>query len=473
MADAITIQCAGDLSNFFSRSQNYLDPEFARITTITGFWEGKVKSAGTFPIGTGWAARHTVLGDQRINQTSINFNVMVGHQDDCVSSCNSIPQQRVFQSVDHQWYRVFQHSEYTKPFCLKTMVQESGAFLNQQVQQQFDMLKGVTMDVNDEFMRSSVAGNSNNHWIAVDDGTNTPKVAKVLSGSKSWRFASDANGNTNVNKIILNSTITDPNSIGLLTVETLNEVRQNGMYNHAFTADGLMEVYTDSQTSLYIPKLDSNQRMDNRWRDPEILDPKFSGVQTYAGYAFPADPFSMRYFWDLNDSNYPNGVLTRINPWDNVQVSEGCFSEASQAFLNADFALAMPYNGMVGGYQTLSYPTPPNQSFAQPFSPYDGMWKWVNDNNQITPCNIEKNLGFWYMVYERAFKPDKPQLGHLVLHRRPYTQGVIKSCRTLQVPVTGSYSCFTACPPTNFWPPALVTRQTCGKWNSTGVCTGS
>jgi len=473
MADTISISCAADLSNFFSRSQNHLGTEFGKIKTIKGVWEGRVKSMGQFPLATGFAARHTVLGDQRINQTTINFVPMVGHQDDCVASCNSLPQQRVFQAVDHRWYRVMSHSEYTKPFCLKTMVQEAFE-LNQQVQQQFDMLKGVTMDINDEFSRSNVAANSDNHWIAVDDGTSNPYVSKFFSGARAWRFASDANGNINVNKVILNSAITNPAWIGNLTVETLNRVRTNGMYNGAFMVDQQMEVITDYDSADYLVKLDSNQRMDNRWRDPGVLEPKLGVVKQYANYTFSEDPFCMRYFWDTSDPNYPNGVLTRINPWDNAQVSEGCFSEASEAYLNADFQISIPYNGFTGGYQTMNYPPPPNQTFGQPFSPYDGMWTWQNNKaDAITPCNIELNLGYWYMVWEMAYKPDRPQLGHLVLHRRPYTQGVIKSCRSLTVPVTGSYSCFTACPPYNFWPPTLVTRQTCGKWNSTGVCTGS
>lgn len=470
----ITIGCYADISNFLSRSQNFLSPEFAKITGINGTWQGKIKSGGVFPQATGFAARHTVLGFQRANETNITFTPMVGHQDDCVASCNSQPRQRTIQSVDHRWYRVMQHSEYTTPFCLKTMWQEAFE-LKQQIQNIFDNLKMVTMTINDEFSRSSQAVNSDNHWIAVDNGTNTPVILRSSvtpsTIGNTWRFAQDVNGNYNVNKIIIDPSI-QPQNIGYLTVDVLNRIRQVGIYRGAFTLDGNMDVITDYDTADYIPKIDSNQRLDNRYRDPESLNPQFASIKQYAGYNFMWDPFAMRYFWDLNDPNYPNGVMTRIAAWSGQQVSEGCIDDVSDAYENADFILTLPFNNMQWQYQTMNYPTSlPGQTFEQPFAPYDGMWKWVNDNNPITPCNIERNMGFWYMVWEMAARPDKPQLGHAVFHRRFNTRGVIKSCRPLTVPAGSYASCFTPCPPYNFWPPALVTRQTCGRWNNQGTCT--
>lgn len=471
MAAEFVITCPNDLANFFSRSQNYLDREFGKIDTIRGVWEGRIKSAGMFPHSTGFAARHTVLGQQRINQTQIAFTPMVGHQDDCVASCDADPIPTKFQAVDHRWYRVMQHSRVSDVFCLKTMWQESFE-LEQQVQQQFDMLKMVTMDVNDEFSRTGVVQNSDNHWIAIDDGTNDPKIIKTISGNQSWTFAADANNTPNINKIILNPTY-QPGQIGYLTVETLNRVRVSGMYNGAFQPNDMMEVMSDIETFDYMVKLDSNQRQDNRWRDPALLNPAFGNVKQYANYGAIEDPFQLRYFWDLTDPNYPGGVLTRINPWDNTPVTEGCFSQASEKYIRADFALHIPWNGMQCMYQTMNYPTSlPGQSYAQPFSPYAGMWTFQNNvYDEIVGQNIERNKGYWYMVWEMAMKPFKPQLGHVVLARRPYTDGVIKSCRTLQTgPTGGSYSCFNPCPPYDFWPPALVVRQTCGSWNSCNLC---
>lgn len=478
MADnVITLGCYQDLSNFLSRSQNYLSTEFGLIEGLNGTWQGRIRSGGVFPQATGFAARHTVLGFQRARETEIKFTPMVGHQDDCTASCNSQPIKRKIQSVDHRWYRVMNHSEYTEPFCLKTMWQESFE-LKQQIQNIFNNLKMVTMTINDEFSRSNQVYYSDNHWIAVDDGTNTPRIMNSQSTpsimGKTWRFEQDVNGNFNVNKIILDPTI-NPANIGYLTVDVLNRVRQWGIYRMAFESGKNIEVITDWDTADYIPKIDSNQRLDNRFREPTSLNPAFNAIKSYANYDFVEDPLLMRYFWDLNDPNYPGGVLTRIEAWNGVQASEGCIDDVSQAYLDADFQISIPFNNKQWDFQTMSYPTSlPGQNFEQPFAPYSGMWTWQNNvSDQITPCNLERNMGYWYMVWEMAARPDRPQLGHAVLHRRFNTRGVIKSCRPLQVAVSGSYAanCFTPCPPYNFWPPALVVRQTCGRWNNTGTCT--
>jgi hypothetical protein len=472
MAQEFVITCPTDLSNFFSRSQNYLDKEFGKIETVHGVWEGKVKSGGQFPQSTGWAARHTVLGDQRINQTQIQFFPMVGHQDNCAASCDANPVVTQFQAVDHRWYRVMQHSRVSPVYCLKTMWQESFE-LEQQVAQQFRMLKEVTLDVDDEFYRTGVVFNSDNHWVAINNTTSNPQIVNNISGVQAWSFPTDANGYPIIDKIVLNPAYT-PQQIGYLTVETLNRVRRKGIYNGAFSKGENMEVMSDWETFDYMVKLDSNQRQDNRWRDPEVLNPRLGNVYSYAMYDCTEDPFQLRYFWDLNDPNYPNGVLTRINPWHNAPVTEGCFSEGSDDFINADFALHIPWNGKQCMWQHTNYPTSlPGQNFQQPFSPYNGMWRWENNKyDNIVGQNIELNKGYWFMVWEKAMKPYLPQLGHVILTRRPYTSGVIASCRPLQVPGfgSGSGSCFNPCPPYDFWPPALVAYQTCGSWNSCNFC---
>jgi hypothetical protein len=474
--NVIQLGCWQDLSNFLSRSQNHLDTEFGLIEGLNGTWQGKIKSGGVFPQSTGFAARHTVLGFQRARETQIKFTPMAGHQDDCVASCNSQPIPRKIQSVDHRWYRVMNHSEYTEPFCLKTMWQEAFE-LKQQIANIFENLKQVTMTINDEFSRSNQVFYSDNHWLAIDNGTNTPVIQNSVStpivAGATWRFAQDVNGNYDTNKVILGPNIL-PQNIGYLTVDVLNRVRQWGIYRNAFDKTKPITVITDWDTADYIPKIDSNQRLDNRHRDPESLDPAFNAIKSYSSYDFEEDPLIMRYNWDLNDPNYPNGVFTRVEAWAGTPASEGCIDDVSADFLNADFQISIPFNNKQWKYQTMSYPTSlPGQSFEQPFAPYNGMWTWQNNKtDQITPCNLEQNMGYWYMVWEMAAMPDRPQLGHAVFHRRFNTRGVIKSCRPLTVSMAGSYaSCFNPCPPYNFWPPALVTRQTCGRWNNTGTCT--
>ena len=396
--NVIQLGCWQDLSNFLSRSQNHLDTEFGLIEGLNGTWQGKIKSGGVFPQSTGFAARHTVLGFQRARETQIKFTPMAGHQDDCVASCNSQPIPRKNQSVDHRWYRVMNHSEYTEPFCLKTMWQEAFE-LKQQIANIFENLKQVTMTINDEFSRSNQVFYSDNHWLAIDNGTNTPVIQNSVStpivAGATWRFAQDVNGNYDTNKVILGPNIL-PQNIGYLTVDVLNRVRQWGIYRNAFDKTKPITVITDWDTADYIPKIDSNQRLDNRHRDPESLAPPSTPSR--------ATPPTIRgrsahnaVQLGFDGPELPNGVFTGVRSVGRSSRLRGLHRRCFERLSERGFPISIPFNNKQWKYQTMSYPTSlPGQSFEQPFAPYNGMWTWQNNKtDQITPCNLEQNMGYW------------------------------------------------------------------------------
>lgn len=462
---ATVLQCVDDLRNWFSRSQHFLEPAFKEYTTIRGAWEGTIRNGGNFPVGTGGRARVTTLGSERMAPADMVWTPLIGLQDDCVVSCNVPLREVPIGNADHKWYGVFVHGQYTTPFCLESMWLDA-LNLPAQIRNRLMNLKRRSVDVMDEFFRMHQIQFSDHKWMGVDDGTNSGTIREGL-----WRFELDANGQPNVNKIILIGV--EPENVALPSISIFNWIREFGSYEGAFPLEGNIPIYTDFETATELPKFDTNVRMDNRYRQPGALDPSLTGVDAYAGYRFNRDPFMFRYYWDTEDENYPDGVLTRINHWTNREVSENCVSAASADYLNADFTLQVPFSNMVWEWQNYETPNPPDMPYEQPDSPYNGMWRFVNEVNEITPCNSQRNLAYWQMILKKAAKPDMTNLGHVVLTRRFNSRGVFKSCKALTVPVGGTYDCTPVCPPIDAFPPAYATREVCGMWNEAGATCGS
>lgn len=466
---AIEISCAQDIATYFSRNQHYLEPTFRELKTIRGAWEGMIRNGGQFPTGTGFRARVSTLGSERMDPADMQWVAMVGLQDDCVTSCN-VPSQEVnIGNADHRWYGVFSHGQYTTPFCLEKMWADS-INLPQQIRNRMMNLKQRTVDVMDEFYRKNTLGYADHRWAG------NSSTGEVTDGG--WNFEYDANGEVNIDKII----ITDdsllgaggtPVNIGLPSLDAMNYIKEYGSYDGAFELDGPTTAMVDMEIAQQLPKFDTNVRADNRYRQPTVLNPGLNTVDEYGGFRFRRDPFIVRYYWDVDDPNYPDGVLTRIKQWSKRRVSEGCVSTVSTDYLKADFTVIIFPNEEVWEWQNYETPNPPEMPFEQPFSPYNGIWHFRNQIDEITPCNRQKNLAYWEMILKKAAKPNLTSMGHVYLVRRYNSRGVFASCRGLTVPTGGSYDCSLSCPPIDATPPAYVSRVVCaGKYNPAGANCG-
>ena len=149
-------------------------------------------------------------------------------------------------------------------------------------------------------------------------------------------------------------------------------------------------------------------------------------------------------------------------------MSEGCFSVGAQDYMDADFQISFLWGGATFEVQNGMQPTsaPGGVNMAATASPWNGAWRWLNEINEITPCNVDRNKGFWRAVFKMAAKPrESGQRGHAILHRRFPFRGVSKICRDLGTPVGGSVDCTNTCPALDNYPPALVDPFTCGSWN--------
>lgn len=475
MPDIGSIGCSADISNHFSVAQHYLEPIRKALNGRVGTWENMIPTGGRFPVGSGFAARVTTLAQQRLGYTDLNlWQDMVGLQNDCAVTCD--PPVKVLNpgNANHQWYRLMNVSYNTQPYCLESMF--SAAFdLEQQIAQIYKDLFMVRADVMDEFSRNNQVGLSAFRWLGYDPPQN--QVGSPALFQSQWQFATDANGNVNTRYIVLDSHV-NPNNIAMVSSDILNRIRSFGIPMGTFSEDELIEVVTDYETFSNIPLYDTNRREDNRFRAPAVTNPSYVATKEYAGYRLKEDLFMLRYNWRPPGAvaGYPNGVLERVYQWSNQAISEGCFSQTSQAYIDADFCLIIPMSKMdsvfelQNGEQPLSAGSGVN--FQATASPWNGEWRWVNEINEVTPCNVDRNKGFWRMVLKKAAKPIAfGQRGHVLLARRFPLRGITRSCVTLQTGVgAGSADCTNNCPAMDFFPPSLVSRYACGGWNESGTC---
>jgi hypothetical protein len=460
----VQISCAADISNVFARGQHDLDKTFDMIDGINSTFMELVPDGGAFPVGSGFAARTTWMGQQRLAFSRLNiFQPMVGMQPDCETSCDPPVERLNLGNSDNQWYRLMNGAFNTDPYCLETMWGDA-LNLSENVENIYRNLKHVTNDVYDEFSRNNHAGLSQYRWMGyVEPSDGTQKLLR-----QQWRFATDANGNVDTTYIILDATV-NPNNISLLSVGgLLNRVRNDGMYIGTFPKDGEIPLVADYQTFSDLPLYDTNVRADNRFRQPTVLNPAYADTTRYGGFTLRNDPFGLRYRWTTSDPLYPSGVLKRVDQWSNQAMTQGCTSILSPEYDDADFMVSFPWGGSAFTMQNGMQPTsaPGGVNFAASAAPWRGAWRWVNEINEITPCNVDRNKGFWRSVWKLAAKPRYGgQRGNAILHRRfPYT-GVTSVCRPLNTATNGSVDCGPLCSPLDWSPPALVDVFTCGQWN--------
>lgn len=473
MPEISTIGCSADISNHFSLAQHFLDPLFRRLNGRNGVWEGMIPDGGRFPVGSGFSSRVTTLAQQRLGYDDLNlWQDMVGLQTDCVTTCD--PPVKVVDpgNANHQWYRLMNISYNTRPFCLESMF-ASSLSLDQQIEQIYKDLMYIRMDVMDEFYRNNQVGLSAFQWLAYDPPANQPGSPALLQSQ--WQFATDANGNVDTKYIVLDPTV-NPANIALLSTDILNRIRNYGIPMGTFNPEGQITVVTDYETFSNLPLYDTNRREDNRFRAPVTLSPAYADTTSYAGYKLKNDWFALRYNFVLGEPGFPLGVLKRVYQWSNQSLSEGCFSQTSQAYIDADFQVNIPFSDMESVFEMQSGEQPLSAGSGVDFkataSPWNGTWRWVNEVNEVTPCNVDRNKGFWRMVLKKAAKPlFFGQRGHTILSRRFPLRGITRSCATLQTDVgAGSADCTNACPAMDFFPPSLINRYACGGWNEAGTC---
>jgi hypothetical protein len=478
MAEATigNISCSGDISNLFSVAQYHLNEIRDMLNGRVATWEGMIPDGGRFPVTSNFASRVTTLAQQRLGYRDLNlWQPMVALQGDCAVTCD--PPVKVVNpgNANHQWYRLMNIAYNTTPYCLESMF-ASGFDLPMQIEQIYKDLFMIRADVMDEFYRNNQVGLSAFRWLGYDP-------ASQAGGSglfqNQWQFATDANGFVDTRYIVLNNTI-NPDFISLPSTDILNRIRNFGIPMGTFPEEGQIQLVTDYELFSNLPLYDTNRREDNRFRAPGNLDPSYVATTSYAGYKLKNDIFMLRYNWRGPGEvpGYPNGVLERVYQWTDEQITEGCFSQTSQAYIDADFCLMIPWSTvdpvfmMQNGEQPLSAGSGVN--FAAVQSPWDGTWRWFNEVNEVTPCNSNRNKGYWGMVLKKAAKPIMfGQRGHVLLARRFPLRGITRSCATLRTGVgAGSADCTNnlPCPAPDFFPPSLVSTFTCGGWNEGGTC---
>lgn len=471
MAEHITIACPADIGNAFVRAQHNLSKEFMHIEGISGIFDDAIPDAGTFPMNSGFAARVTTLGQQRLNFERLNlWQPMVGLQENCDTSCQPPTANVSFANDQENWYRLFQIAYNTEVYCLTQLFADK-LNIQDNIAQVMMNLKSLSIDLNDEFARNNHVGLAQNRWMGIASATATPALTK-----NQWQFATDANGFVDTSVIILDAGV-DPNEISLLSVAGyLNNIRDNGIRIKTFPANGEIPIYTDYLTFEDLPLRDTNVRADNRFRAPGVLNPEYAATTRYAGYQLRNDFFALRYRYSPDDPDYVGQtVLRRVNAWKDERLTNGCMSDTSDEYQNADFQVSVLWGGSTFERQIGAMPKTAGSGtmFDNPTMPWNGMnWVWFNEVNEVTPANQDRNLGYWRLVTQRAAKPkDFGKRGHIALHRRFTFNGITGVCATLNTDAGGSTDCTNTCPAFDFFPPPLEEYTTCGCYNPDASCT--
>lgn len=470
MADHITIGCGADVSNAFTLAQHDLDKNFMAIEGITGVFDDMIPDGGTFPINTGFAARVTTLVQQRLNFARLNlWQPMVGLQENCDTSCQPPTATVDFANAQHNWYRLQWIAYNSSVYCLTQMFADH-LNIQEQIAQVFMDLKMLSIDLNDEFSRNNHVALAQNRWMGIAPSSGNPRLT-----NDDWHFATDANGFADTSVIILEAGV-DPAEISLLSVNgMLNVIRDRGTRIKTFPVNGDIPLVSDYLTFTDLPLRDTNTRADNRFRDPRALNQTYAETMNYNGFNLKPDQFALRYNYSPDDPDYPGQtVLRRVNPWQDEALSEGCGSVDSEDYENASFQISILWGGSTFKRQIGAMPASAGSGtvWNNPQVPWNGMnWVWHNEVNEVTPQNMDRNLGFWRLVSERAAKPvDYGKRGHIILHRRfPFT-GITGTCAALSTTSSGSVDCANTCPAMDFFPPPLEEYTTCGCYNPDGVC---
>jgi hypothetical protein len=455
-----------DINNFFNRAQPVLHKDFAKMERPLGVWGDWVEYAGTFPTGTGTSARVTLMGTRRPRHTN-RWDRMAALQPDCAVSGDPVFQNIPANAWDNRWYSLFQ-TGFRSPVYNMTAMWTEGLALPEQIENIERNLKEWLDEILDDYYRGTYIATCANKWLGVDN--NNSYIRKGL-----WDFAKDANGDPNIEYIVLDPSVaaTDLSNLSLLTQDVLDYLDFSAFYNRSwnFLDSSLKPLMIDVVTAQRIPKEDQNQRNDNRFIDPDSLDRRLGYIRNYAGWGYKPDMFQLRYNWTLDDPLYPLGVLKRVYHWTDSPISSGVTEEGSTDYANASFAIAIPgYNPEVVKYQNFAPPKSVGKDakFDAVTHAYEGIYTWINECNNITPSNETKELGYWLASIRKAGKPKRYDLGHVVLYRLYDTPGVRRSQRPLSVSLGGSPLYDLTCPPLDQFPAPLAVRTICGTFTKAG-----
>jgi hypothetical protein len=227
--------------------------------------------------------------------------------------------------------------------------------LSEIVRQTFVKMKFITHDIFDDFCRMNFAALSKNRWP-----------------SEKWDFVKDSDGNPDVTRIVVKG---HPGEFQELTIKGMvKDVRKFGEFYGTFPDKGNVPIITDEDTFLEVGQFPADERF----------------------YVLQKDEYPLRYNWDDEVKQ-----LVRVHHSD------------LEKFLKADFQIS---------FLLAKSPVFEIQSGMGPRTKENwlqGVWRFVNEVNEVTPCNVDKNKGFFRLVLKQAARPKEAGFrGHAILHRR-------------------------------------------------------
>ena len=390
------------LNQGFLDAEQYINPVMANYSRMyPSLWRSKI-GRGVFTFGEGYTKKARMFhGGQAIQDTTRTWDAMKPSRapdpttgDPGYDACR-YDAPVIGYGIDEKQYTIYQTTRRTTDICLTDILFKWQ--FEQQLKMMYSMLANVTMGEWENWLRETYIN----------------FTTKLAATPGMPEFSMDMGGDT------IDVSGLDINDIGQLNQGMLDKMfmylyRQCPMA--ALTQQNGMPVFglvTSAETSKELITKDSTAVTNFRYANPQVLIEGIGSTMTYKNFAHVADPMTMRFRVDPDDTTQ----LKRVWPYKFTPVTVGDAVNVDKEYVEAPFEMSVIYLNDV--FTALVPPSNPTNIGGHEFGPQDNMgdFKWLNIQDRDN--NLLNEKGFYFARFRAAPKPEQyHDQAVSILHRR-------------------------------------------------------
>jgi hypothetical protein len=329
-----------------------------------------------------------------------------------ITSCVSAPcapsRNYVCWGSDRLTYSKY-HRDYQTPVLCYDQMRDT-EMASEQIAAIVEGLKKMPDNIISDFTRLFALRSANKIWIAGSADTQLTVTSSMFTNNCT-RLDLGGTGNLPTSKL----------TIGYLDNHML-DLQFQGYFENAFTPQGKFSVMTDLQTWRDIAN--NNPALAQMYTSADFEKGgayyKYGVMSGVGNWLFRPDSTPLRY------QHIGNGVLQRLQPYQNVAATVGKKPEYDPAYKNAQYQISHVYNAAA---RTAYAGTAPEIGSGTQFGPrnFNGRWSWhtpdviiYTDPNTGVQCTIQNdkhNQGYFLGEYEMGFKTEYPEIEMMILHQ--------------------------------------------------------
>lgn len=454
MPNGIANPSCADMDQLFRESREFYNNYYIKKMAVNSAYYSRVQiqtwpeatlpEQSAFRFGRGW-----------YNPDEPWYDVNSGRcvQDSCDNNWEFI----AHPGTEKYTFRLFRKDMRTDWYCLTDL--NYRLFGEAEMNHIMDTNVNITKNVHEEFARSNWVGGSGHRWlpIAGDDTL----VSCTVQDDTGWfvkEFDGTGEGSYDVGYVYVKLPATQLDTIGLLSLDTLDDVlvnlqREDDAYRldvSEWAGRPLLEIIVpDAKVLRQIWQF--AKQSGGWWEADTDFDNKqlqYSlGIERVVGnYAFAYDINGLRFnvdwaynnalsaFNEADPDTWPR--LKRVLPYYPVAGELGCKWVQNPLFTRADFGITVPWINN----QMIKWMAPNQSSYGEATGAvqnYAGDWEWKNPDWE---CNIKRNQGFFWNQFRMGMQIQDPSMVHSILHRLNNSQIITPACCPLQADYTPQYT---------------------------------